>query len=86
MKSFVVYLGLVAGCVMPFFNIPMIIHIIKRKSSRDISLTWVFGIWGCIVLMFPSAVISQDIVFKTFGILNLLLFSAVVVVTCKYRS
>jgi len=85
MKSLIIQIGLIASCMMPLFNIPMIIHIFKRKSSEDISLVWLLGVWGCIVLMFPATLISPDIIFKVFGILNLLLFSALTLVAVKYR-
>lgn len=86
MRSWLNTLGLVAGILMPFFNIPLIIRIIRRKTSQDISLTWVFGVWICIVGMFPSSLMSHDMVLKGFGISNLLLFSAVVVVVWIYHK
>lgn len=79
------FAGVIAGIVMPLFNIPLIYKIWKRKSSSDLSLTWALGVWGAIVLMTPSAVISADPVFRIFGIANLLLFSLVVIFVLKYR-
>ena len=78
-------MGLVAGVAMPFWNIPLIMRIIKRKSSEDISLMWVFGIWGCIVVMLPASLISSDPVLRSFGITNAVLFSVVVGVVLRYR-
>lgn len=86
MEKWVTVMGLIAGIVMPLFNIPMILHIYKRKSSQDISFTWLLGVWLCILLMFPSALISTDLVLKVFGILNIILFSAVVAAACRYRK
>jgi uncharacterized protein with PQ loop repeat len=74
-----------AGCVLPLFNIPLVIRIVKRKSADDISLVWVFGVWACILLMSPAAFISQDIAFKMFGWTNLIFFTGVVFVTVKYH-
>ena len=37
-------LGMFFGVAMPFFNIPLIRRIVKRRSSEDISLTWVIGV------------------------------------------
>lgn len=71
---------------MPLFNIPLILHICKRKSSDDISFTWLFGVWACVLLMFPSVLISKDPVLKTFGFLNIILFSAVVAAAWHYRK
>ncbi|MCB9799132.1 MAG: hypothetical protein H6757_00055 [Candidatus Omnitrophica bacterium] len=78
-------IGFVAGVVLPFFNIPMIIRMVQRKSSDDFSLIWLLGVWICFVLMLPSALISEDFVFKAFGIMNITFFSCVVVIALKYR-
>ncbi|UCD15489.1 MAG: hypothetical protein JSV34_00100 [Candidatus Omnitrophota bacterium] len=71
-------IALVAAVVLPLWNIPLIMRIVKRKSSKDISLYWVFGVWVCLLIMFPAAVSSTDIVWRTFSIINLILFSCVV--------
>ncbi len=86
MKKFLELIGVVAAVGLPFFNIPLIILIVKRKSSQDISQAWVWGVWGCLVLMFPSSLLSTDIVLKAFGISNLALFSVVVFVVMRYRG
>jgi len=80
------YVGLAAGLGMPLFNIPLVLHIWKRKSSSDLNLVWLLGVWSCILLMLPSALISQDAVFKVFGITNFLLFTLVAAVALKYRK
>lgn len=84
MKAFQI-LGIVAAIILPFWNIPLIVRIEKRRSSRDISVWWVVGVWICLVLMFPSAVVSTDIVFKVFSFVNIALFSLVVMQTLRYR-
>jgi len=76
---------MVAGVALPFFNIPLIIKLIKRKSSKDLSLSWALGVWICIVLMTPQALRSQDITFRLFGIVNIIFFSAVAFFVLKYR-
>ncbi len=78
-------IGLVAAVVLPFWNIPLIIRIQKRCSSDDISLYWAFGVWTCLLLMMPSGLISDDIVFKAFTIANLLIFSVVVFQIVRFR-
>ncbi|MCX5716584.1 MAG: hypothetical protein NTV07_07075 [Candidatus Omnitrophica bacterium] len=78
-------IALIAAIVLPFWNIPLIARIIKRKSSDDISVWWAFGVWVCIVLMAPSGFNSSDIVWKTYNIVNFVLFSAVVIVVAGYR-
>jgi uncharacterized protein with PQ loop repeat len=78
-------MGIIAAVILPFWNIPLIVRIEKRKSSQDISLFWAFGVLVCLVLMFPSALISNDIVFKIFSIVNIILFSLVVIQTLRYR-
>lgn len=74
-----------AGCVLPLFNIPLIMRIVKRKSADDISLVWVFGVWICILLMSPAAFTSQDMAFRMFGWVNVIFFTGVVVATVKYH-
>jgi len=79
-------LGLVAAIVLPLWNIPFIMRIIQRKSSRDVSLYWALGVWSCLVFMAPSGFVSEDIVWRTFNIVNLFLFSFVVIVVLVYRK
>ena len=79
-------LGLIAAVGMPLWNIPLILKIGRRKSSKDISLSWALGILGCIFLMLPSALASPDAVFKAFGIVNAVLFTAVVIQVLRYRN
>lgn len=79
------YAGMFAGIVMPLFNIPLVYKIWKRRSSSDISLAWALGVWGSILVMTPSAVLSPDPVFRIFGIANMLLFSLVLIFVLKYR-
>ncbi len=74
-----------AGALLPLFNIPLIMRIIRRKSADDISLVWLFGVWICILLMSPAALTSQDFAFRIFGLTNLVFFTGVVVVTVKYH-
>ncbi len=86
MENFCGTIGLVAAIVMPVWNIPLIIRIVRRKTSQDISLAWLFGVWSCIVLMLPAALKSQEMLLKAFGISNLFFFSAVVVAVLCYRQ
>lgn len=77
--------GVVASFVLPLFNIPLVLRMVKRKSADDISLVWVIGVWVCIVLMTPTALFSSDKAFKIFGITNLIFFSFVAFFSLKYR-
>jgi uncharacterized protein with PQ loop repeat len=77
--------GVVASVILPLFNIPLILKIRKTGSSKDYSLTWTFGIMGCTLLMFPSVLSTHDIVFKAFGIINLVTFSTVMFYILKYH-
>jgi hypothetical protein len=70
---------------MPLWNIPLIVRIWRRKTSQDISLAWVFGVWGCIILMLPSSLQSSDVVLKAFGVGNSVLFTVVLFVVVRYR-
>ena len=79
------YLGMVSAVAMPFFDIPLIVRIVRRKSSEDISLVWVVGIYTCILGMLPSSLISIDPILVAFSIANTLLFTAVVIVVFMYH-
>ena len=79
-------IGLIASIALPLWNIPLMINIVRRKSSSDISMWWVMGVWVCILLMAPSGLKSQDIVWRTFNLMNLVLFTMVVVTVLKYRK
>jgi uncharacterized protein with PQ loop repeat len=70
-------IGMLSGIIMPLFNIPLILRIIRRRSSADISLLWVIGVWSCVMAMLPSSLQSSDPVLVVFGIINSLSFSAV---------
>ena len=83
--KFLMHLSMWAGALLPIFNIPLILRIIKRKSADDISLVWLFGVWICILLMTPAALTSPDIAFRAFGWTNVVFFTGVVVVTVKYH-
>jgi uncharacterized protein with PQ loop repeat len=72
-------LGMVSGIIMPFFNIPLIVRIVRRRSSEDISLVWVVGAWICVMGMLPQSLRSPDPVLLTFGIVNGLFFTGVFV-------
>jgi len=75
----------IAAIALPLFNIPLILRIIKRKSSEDLSLTWVLGVWVCIVLMAPSGFQSEDAVWRVFNYFNVTFFTIVAIVTLRYR-
>jgi len=79
-------IALIAAIILPLWNIPLIMRVIKRKSSRDISLYWALGVWVCFLLMAPQAFQSADPVWRVFNIMNLILFTAVVIVVLAYRK
>ena len=78
-------IGLIAAIALPLWNIPLIVRVAKRKSSADISLAWALGVLGCLIAMLPSGLQSPDPVFKVFTVVNLLLFSGVVIQIVRYR-
>ena len=86
MQGIVEKVGLAAAVAMPFFNIPLILKVIKRKSSKDITLVWVLGVWACIVLMAPSGFTSVDVVWRAFNYVNFVLFTTVMVIVVKYHK
>ncbi len=77
--------GLIVAVLLPFLNIPLIVRIGRRKSSKDVSLWWTFGVFVGLLLMLPSALISVDVVFKTSSVVNIILFGAVVIQVVRYR-
>ena len=79
-------IGLVAAIILPFFNIPLIVKIVKRRSSSDISLSWMWGVWICTLLMFPSGFTSSDVVWRCYNIINTVLFTGVVIAVWRYRK
>jgi len=76
----------IASIILPLWNIPLIIRIIRRKSSRDISIYWVTGVWICFALMAPDGFVSEDVVWRTFNIVNFICFTIVFVVVLAYRK
>ncbi len=78
-------IALIAAIVLPFWNIPLIMRIIKRRSSRDISIYWVIGVWTCFLLMLPAGLASTDEVWRIFNIVNFVLFSVVFCVVLFYK-
>lgn len=78
--------GFWAGVVLPLFDIALIAHVIKRRSSADISLAWAFGLWLTSVLMAPSAFVSGDKAAMGFNAVNVFMLTIVLVVVFKYRK
>ncbi|MBI1909864.1 MAG: hypothetical protein HYS22_06815 [Deltaproteobacteria bacterium] len=87
MKQFpwVYYLGLISSIILPFFNFPLMIRILRRKSADDLSLIWLLGVFTCLLLMEPAALASPDPLFRLFGTLNLLFFSGVTFLVIYFR-
>lgn len=85
MDTWIERVGVVSAVLLPLFNIPLILRLVRRKSSNDFSLSWALGVWSCIFFMTPQALRSPDAAFRAFGAFNLLFFSVVVVLILKYR-
>jgi uncharacterized protein with PQ loop repeat len=79
-------IAFIAAIILPLWNIPLIVRIIQRKSSKDISIYWALGVWICFLLMAPEAFRSSDLVWRAFNIMNLILFTAVVIAVLIYRK
>jgi hypothetical protein len=78
-------LGVVSGVLMPFFNIPLILRIARRRSSADISVAWVVGVWFCIVGMVPASLQSSDVVLYAFGLVNVVFFTGVLIAVLYFH-
>src|SRR4051794_38890540 len=85
MRDIIESVALVSGVALPLFNIPLILRLLKRKSSQDMSLVWAVGVWVCIVLMMPQGLRSSDIAFKSYSVVNICFFSVVAFLVLKYR-
>ena len=85
MRSAIHTIGMIAAIVLPFWNIPLILTIRRRRSSKDLSLAWALGVFACILAMLPSAIGSPDRIFRAFSLVNTVFFSAVVIHVLKYR-
>jgi uncharacterized protein with PQ loop repeat len=79
-------ISLIAAIILPFFNIPLIVKIIRRRSSADFSMGWLMGVWICTLIMAPSGFTSTDIVWRSYNIVNTILFTCVVITVLKYRK
>ncbi len=79
-------IGIAGSIGLPLWNIPLIINICRRRSSADLSASWLIGVWVCSLLMLPNGLLSKDVVLKVFSIVNITLFSGVVIVAFKYRQ
>jgi uncharacterized protein with PQ loop repeat len=78
--------ALIAAIILPLWNIPLIIRIIKRRSSKDISILWAIGVWICLLAMFPAGIRSSDIVYKMFTFVNFFFFTFVMVFTVLFHK
>lgn len=79
-------LAMIAAVILPLWNIPLIIRIIKRRSSKDISIVWALGVWVCFLLMFPTGIKSPDTVYKTFTFVNFFFFTFVMIFTVLFHK
>ena len=75
----------VAGAALPLFDIPLIARIIKRRSSKDISIFWIAGLWASSAAMVPAALVGHELASKAFNIVNIIMLTAVLIVVIKYR-
>ena len=85
MANYIEKVALVAGVVLPFFNVPLIIRLWQRKRAEDLSVAWAVGVWICIVLMTPQALRSTDVAFRAYGVVNVLFFTVVAFQIVWYR-
>lgn len=78
-------IAMIASIALPLCNIPLMYNIIRRKSSKDVSMAWALGVWTCLGLMTPSGLLSPDLVWKVFTIVNFGLFTCVLITILIYR-
>jgi uncharacterized protein with PQ loop repeat len=85
MVPFFKQLGMFSAIVMPLFNIPQIITVLRRKSAEGISLLWVTGIELCILGILPSSLLSPDPILRAYGIVNTVFFTATFATVLYYH-
>ena len=78
-------LAMVIAVVLPFWNIPLISRMIRRRSSEDVSIYWALGVWTCLLLLAPTSFTSIDPIFRVFSIFNFIFFSTVAGVVLYFR-
>ena len=78
-------IGFWAGIMLPLWDIPLIVKILRRQSSDDISLVWMWGIWLSSVFMAPAAFMVHNTIAIAFNIVNVTTLTAVLIVVLKYR-
>ena len=78
--------SMVAAFVLPLWNIPLIANMQKQRSSRDVSLWWAIGVWVSFLLMLPAGLTTTDQVFKVFSVMNMVLFTGVLVQVVRFRK
>lgn len=78
-------IGLWAGVMLPLWDIPLIVRILRRKSANDISLMWMWGIWLSSVLMAPSAFVAHNKTAIGFNIVNVTMLTILLIVVLKYH-
>jgi uncharacterized protein with PQ loop repeat len=79
-------IALIASIILPLWNIPLIVRIIKRRSSKDLSIPWALGAWFFFLAMFPAGIQSPDIVYRTFTYVNFFFFTLVMVFTILFHK
>jgi uncharacterized protein with PQ loop repeat len=79
-------ISLIAGIVLPFWNIPLIVRVVKRRSSNDISLWWGVGVWTSLALMLPHGLMTEEIVLRWFTISNFTLFTITFIIILMYHN
>jgi uncharacterized protein with PQ loop repeat len=84
--SLLATISLIAGIVLPFWNIPLIARVIKRRSSKDISLWWGLGVWMSLTLMLPHGLMTEEIVLRWFTISNFALFTITFIIILMYHN
>jgi len=79
-------IALIASIILPLWNIPLIARIIKRRSSKDLSIFWAIGVWVCFLAMFPAGINSPDMVYRVFTYVNFFFFTLVMVFTLLFHK
>ena len=86
MENILQHISLIGAVLLPLWNIPLIVRMVRRRSSADISLYWAVGVWFCLMAMLPAGIQTSDIVFKVFTVVNFIFFTGVTITALIYRK
>lgn len=78
-------LGYICSMIVPVFHIPLIMKLVRKKSSQEWSLLSVIGFWIATLGIQPWALMTDDRALTILNTLSLMFISVELVLVIKYR-